>query len=40
MFIDHFHDIVRGHFVIRKLERNQSPGKMKECYKLLERNYV
>lgn len=36
MFIDHFQDMARGHFVIRKLERNHSPEKVEEYYKLLK----
>ena len=37
MFIDHFQNMARGHFIIRRLERNHSPEKVKECYKLLRK---
>ena len=36
LFIDHFQDMARGHFIIRKLERIHSPEKIKEYYDLLE----
>jgi len=32
MFIDHFQDMARGHFIVRKLERNYNPEIIKEIY--------
>ena len=32
MFIDHFQDMARGHFIIRKLERHHGSEKVKEYY--------
>lgn len=37
MFIDHFQNMARGHFIIRRLERIHSPAKVKEYYDLLEK---
>lgn len=36
MFIDHFQDMARGHFIIRKLERHHGPAKVREHYDLLK----
>lgn len=36
MFIDHFQNMARGHFIIRKLERSHGPEKIKEYYKTLQ----
>jgi len=33
IFIDHFQDMARGHFIIRRLERNYGKEKVKEEYK-------
>lgn len=38
LFIDHFQDMARGHFVIRKLERSHSPEKIRKYYESLENN--
>ena len=38
MFIDHFQDMARGHFIVRKLERNYSPEIIKELYQSLPKN--
>ncbi len=35
MFIDHFQDMARGHFIVRKLERNYSTETIKEIYQSL-----
>ena len=32
LFIDHFQDIARGHFIVRRLERVYGPEKVKEEY--------
>jgi hypothetical protein len=32
IFIDHFQDMARGHFIIRRLERTYSPDLVKETY--------
>ena len=38
LFIDHFQDMARGHFIVRKLERNYSREKVMELYKSLPSN--
>ncbi len=38
LFIDHFQDMARGHFIVRKLERNYSKEKVMELYKSLPNN--
>lgn len=38
LFIDHFQDMARGHFIIRKLERNYSKEKVMELYESLPHN--
>jgi hypothetical protein len=36
MFIDHFQDMARGHFVVRRLERTYSPELVKTAYERIE----
>ena len=38
LFIDHFQDMARGHFLIRKLERRHNPEIIRKYYELLEIN--
>lgn len=38
MFIGHFQDMARGHFIVRKLERNHTPETIKEIYQSLPKN--
>jgi len=38
MFIDHFQDMARGHFIIRRLERKYGPEKVEEFYSSLHDN--
>jgi hypothetical protein len=38
LFIDHFQDMARGHFIVRKLERTYSKEKVMEIYELLPKN--
>jgi len=38
LFIDHFQDMARGHFIVRKLERNHSKEKVMELYESLPGN--
>lgn len=38
LFIDHFQDMARGHFIIRKLEHNYSKEKVMELYESLPHN--
>ncbi len=35
LFIDHYQDIARGHFIIRRLERSHSPDVIRDVYKTL-----
>jgi hypothetical protein len=35
LFIDHFQDMARGHFIVRKLERKHGPKKVETLYKSL-----
>ena len=35
LFIDHFQDMARGHFAVRRLERKYSPGLIKDEYQRL-----
>lgn len=35
MFIDHFQDMSRGHFIVRKLERKYSPELVRDAYESL-----
>lgn len=35
LFIDHFQDMSRGHFVVRKLERKYGPALIREAYEAL-----
>lgn len=37
IFIDHFQDMAKGHFIIRKLERIYGPDLIKETYDLLDK---
>ena len=32
LFIDHFQDMARGHFIVRRLESKYSPGEVKRIY--------
>jgi hypothetical protein len=32
VFIDHFQDIARGHFIIQRLERRYDPELVKQAY--------
>jgi hypothetical protein len=32
LFIDHFQDVARGHFIVRRLERKYGPGAVKRAY--------
>ena len=32
MFIDHFQEMARGHFIVRRLERNYDPQFVREEY--------
>lgn len=36
LFIDHFQDIARGHFVVRRLERTYSPDLVRAAYRDLQ----
>lgn len=36
LFIDHFQDIARGHFVVRRLERSYSPELVRAAYRDLQ----
>jgi hypothetical protein len=38
LFIDHFQDMARGHFIVRKLERNYGKEKVMELYESLPNN--
>jgi hypothetical protein len=38
MFIDHFQDMARGHFIVRKLERKYKTEKIQEMYQSLPNN--
>jgi hypothetical protein len=33
LFIDHFQDMARGHFIVRRLERTYGEGQVEEKYK-------
>jgi hypothetical protein len=33
MFIDHFQDMARGHFIVRRLERKYSPEIVEDWYR-------
>lgn len=35
LFIDHFQDMARGHFIVRKLERNYGEKRVKDLYESL-----
>lgn len=35
LFIDHYQDMARGHFIVRRLERKYGEEKVKEMYELL-----
>lgn len=35
LFIGHFQDIARGHFIVRRLERRHDPDRVRERYELL-----
>lgn len=35
VFIDHFQDVARGHFIVRRLERSYGEALVRETYKLL-----
>jgi hypothetical protein len=35
VFIDHFQDMARGHFIVRRLERSHGPDSVREEYKRL-----
>ena len=35
LFMDHFQDMARGHFTVRRLERAYSPAFIRECYERL-----
>lgn len=39
IFIDHFQDMAKGHFIIRKLERIYGQELIKETYDLLDKKY-
>lgn len=32
IFIDHFQDMARGHFIVRRLERSYTPGEIQKAY--------
>ena len=36
LFIDHFQDMARGHFIVRRLERTYTPDLVREKYKRLK----
>lgn len=38
LFIDHFQDMARGHFIVRKLERKYNTEKIQEMYQSLPKN--
>jgi hypothetical protein len=35
LFIDHFQDMARGHFIVRRLERTHGVAKVKRLYATL-----
>ena len=35
LFIDHYQDMARGHFIVRRLERTYSPDPVKNAYRRL-----
>ncbi|WP_231665431.1 MULTISPECIES: EcsC family protein [unclassified Pseudoalteromonas] len=35
LFIDHFQDMAKGHFIVRKLERKYGENAISQQYKLL-----
>ena len=40
VFIDHFQDMAKGHFIVRKLERIYGKDLIRETYDLLDKKYV
>jgi hypothetical protein len=35
VFIDHYQDIARGHFTVRRLERKYTPDAVRDAYETL-----
>ena len=38
LFIDHFQDMARGHFIVKRLEKQYSPEFIQEKYNLISLN--
>ena len=38
LFIDHFQDMARGHFIVRRLERSHGETEVRKRYQVLARN--